>query len=164
MKPKILTVEDEADFAQLLEYNLSRRDFEVFKIASGLEALHVARQIQPDVILLDLMLPDMNGAWVLDILRSQPSTKDIPIIVVSAVDEVFLRRQTKGKVAYYFQKPVDMNALAECVRSLIELRQKIGELEEPENPRKAPQRRAFSHAATKLSEDQVATAKNTPLG
>jgi CheY-like chemotaxis protein len=78
-----------------------------------LEALHVARQIQPDVILLDLMLPDMSGAWVLDILRSQPSTRDIPIIVVSAVDEVFLRRQTKGKVAYYFQKPVDMDALSE---------------------------------------------------
>jgi putative two-component system response regulator len=53
--------------------------------------LHQARRLLPDVILLDLMLPDIDGASVCEILRSQPSTADVPVIVVSALDGMVIR-------------------------------------------------------------------------
>jgi DNA-binding response OmpR family regulator len=74
MKPKVLVVDDETDFVQLTEYNLSRQGFEVYTAFNGVEALHQARRLLPDVILLDLMLPDIDGASVCEILRSPPWT------------------------------------------------------------------------------------------
>ncbi len=59
MKPKVLVVDDEAEFVQLAEYNLSRQGYQVFTAFNGMEALHQARRILPDVIPLDLMLPEI---------------------------------------------------------------------------------------------------------
>jgi two-component system alkaline phosphatase synthesis response regulator PhoP len=121
MKPKVLVVDDETDFVQLTEYNLLRQGFEVFTAFNGVEALHQARRILPDVILLDLMLPDIDGASVCEILRSQPSTADVPVIVVSALDGMVSRgRSAEVGVACYFKKPVDMGALGDRVRLICE--------------------------------------------
>jgi DNA-binding response OmpR family regulator len=126
MKPKVLLVDDETDFVQLTEYNLSRQGFEVFTAFNGVEALHQARRVLPDVILLDLMLPDIDGASVCEILRSQPSTADVPVIVVSALDGTVIRgRSIEAGVSSYFRKPVDLKALGDCMRIVCERKQEL---------------------------------------
>ena len=126
MKPKVLVVDDEADFVQLTVYNLSRQGFEVYTAFNGVEALHQARRLLPDVILLDLMLPDIDGASVCEILRSQPSTADVPVIVVSALDGMVIRgRSTEVGVKNYFKKPVDLKVLGDCMRAVCEQQQEL---------------------------------------
>jgi len=88
--------------------------------------LHQARRILPDVILLDLMLPDIDGASVCEILRSQPSTAEVPVVVVSALDGMVTRsRSAEAGVNCYFKKPVDMNALGERVRLVVAQQQEL---------------------------------------
>jgi DNA-binding response OmpR family regulator len=115
MKPKVLVVDDEVEFAQLTEYNLSRQGFEVHTALSGVEALHQARRVLPDVILLDLLLPDLDGDCVSEILHSQPSTAGVPIVVVSALDRT---GATRAGTNLHFQKPVAMDVLGDCLRGL----------------------------------------------
>ena len=116
MKPKVLVVDDDVDYAQLIAYNLERQGCEAFPVHNGVQALRAARAELPDVILLDLMLPDLDGLSVCEILQAQPSTRDIPVLVVSALDEAWAEtRKTKARAAHYFTKPVDLKVLAESV-------------------------------------------------
>jgi two-component system, OmpR family, KDP operon response regulator KdpE len=80
---RILVIDDEAQIRRLLEIALSNQDWEVFSAPSGLEGLEAARGAKPDIILLDLNLPDMSGADLLSRLREWSST---PVIVVSVRD------------------------------------------------------------------------------
>jgi len=85
MTKRILVVDDEADFSELLQFRLRHLDYEVLSAASGTEALNKARNELPDVILLDLLLPDLDGLTVCEILRRQPSTRETPIFLITAV-------------------------------------------------------------------------------
>src|SRR5436305_10539963 len=123
MKPKGLVVDDESDFIHLLKYNLEHQGFEILAAANGVEALNLARRELPDVVLVDLMLPDIDGFSVCEILRSQPSTSKVPIIVVSALDGDYVRnRGVQAGVACCFKKPVDMKVLGDSIRSSYDLR------------------------------------------
>ncbi len=82
--PRILIVEDEQDLAGLIEYNLRQEGFETEHAPSGASALSRARARIPDLVLLDLMLPDLAGTDVLRMLKSEQSTKRVPVVVVSA--------------------------------------------------------------------------------
>ena len=86
MKPRVLIVDDEPDVLELVDFRLSGEGFEVVRAANGLEALTKARCESPQVIVLDLMLPDLDGLMVWEILRAQPSTRDVPVVVFSALD------------------------------------------------------------------------------
>jgi DNA-binding response OmpR family regulator len=124
MKPRVLVVDDESDFIQLLKYNLELQGFDIITAGNGVEALNTARRELPDVVLLDLMLPDLDGFSICEILHSQPSTATIPIIVVSALEGEYVRgRSLRAGVACCFKKPVDMKVLGESIRSTYELRQ-----------------------------------------
>jgi DNA-binding response OmpR family regulator len=81
---KILSVEDEPDLAEVIRYNLEQHGFAVRTAGTGLAALERVREERPDLILLDLMLPDLDGFGVCEILRADPATATIPIIIVSA--------------------------------------------------------------------------------
>ena len=83
---KVLVVEDEADMAHVLNYNLSKADYGVFTARSGDDCLSQARSEKPDLILLDLRLPGVGGLNVLRELKADPETRDIPVIIVSALD------------------------------------------------------------------------------
>jgi two-component system phosphate regulon response regulator PhoB len=85
MSNKVLVVDDEPDLVELLSCHLKFGGYEVLRAANGLEALHQARRHLPDVILLDLMLDGMDGYSVCEILRAQPSTARIPVILVTAL-------------------------------------------------------------------------------
>lgn len=83
-KPKVLVVEDEPDAIELINFNLKNAGFEVTTATDGQEALEKARSIEPDVILLDLMLPEVDGLEVCKILRRNATTADIPIVMLTA--------------------------------------------------------------------------------
>ena len=84
---RILVVEDERDIAELIVYNLEREGFQVESVISGEDGLSVARGVHPDLIVLDIMLPEMNGLDVCRALKSDRATRDIPIIMLTARDE-----------------------------------------------------------------------------
>lgn len=83
--PTILIVDDEEDIRELIAVNLLREeDYKLLEAVNGLEALHLARTRRPDVIILDLMLPEMDGLTVYRNLREDPRTKATPVIMLTA--------------------------------------------------------------------------------
>jgi DNA-binding response OmpR family regulator len=85
MAKKILIVDDEHDYTDLTAYQLRRHDYAVLVAHDGEQALDMARRHRPDLILLDLMLPEINGFTVCEILRHHAPTQDIPILMVTAL-------------------------------------------------------------------------------
>lgn len=84
---KVLVVEDEQRILELICYNLSREGYKVLRATNGDEGLRLAREEQPDAILLDLMLPGTDGMEVCRQLKSNPALRDIPVLMVTARDE-----------------------------------------------------------------------------
>ena len=84
---RLLVIEDEEDILELLTYNLKREGYEVQGAASGEDGLEKARRMRPDLILLDLMPPGLDGLAVCRALKIGPDTRDIPIVMVSAKGE-----------------------------------------------------------------------------
>ncbi len=84
MKSKILVVDDEPDVLDLVTYNLTQAGFQTLTAVDGAEALRKARSAAPDLILLDLMLPELDGLEVCKLLRRDAKTSAIPIIMLTA--------------------------------------------------------------------------------
>jgi two-component system, OmpR family, phosphate regulon response regulator PhoB len=84
---RILLIEDEADLREILEYNLTQGGHRVQSAATGAAGLRLAREGHPDVVLLDLMLPDLPGTDVCKTLKKDAATQDIPVVIVTAKGE-----------------------------------------------------------------------------
>lgn len=84
MRQKILVVDDEPDIVELIGFNLRAEGYDVITAANGREALDQARSSLPDLIVLDLMLPEMDGLTVCELLHHLPSTSPIPVILLTA--------------------------------------------------------------------------------
>lgn len=84
---KILIVEDEANIRQLLRYNLEKEGFQVMEAIDGIQGLRTAQREKPDLVLLDLMLPGMDGLEVCRTLKGTPATSALPIIMLTAKAE-----------------------------------------------------------------------------
>src|SRR5258707_6667305 len=84
MKYKILVVDDEPDAVELIEFNLKAAGYEVTTAVDGTQALKKARALLPNLIVLDLMLPEVDGLEVCKILRRDPKTQAIPILMLTA--------------------------------------------------------------------------------
>ena len=87
MQDTVLVIEDEADMMNLLRYNLSKADFGVLTARDGLTGLELARKNRPDVIILDLLLPQMDGYAVCKAIRNNPATVALPIVILTAKAE-----------------------------------------------------------------------------
>ncbi|PTX96810.1 DNA-binding response regulator [Spartobacteria bacterium LR76] len=87
MQDTVLVVEDESDVVDLLRYNLSRAGFGVMIANDGVEGLEMARKNRPDIIVLDLMLPRMDGLAVCKALKREPETEQMPIVMLTAKSE-----------------------------------------------------------------------------
>jgi len=87
-KANILVVDDKPDNLRLLSAMLAQLGYEVRKVIDGQTALKTAQAAPPDLILLDIMMPDMNGYEVCQHMKASPITRDIPVIFISALDEV----------------------------------------------------------------------------
>ena len=84
MKPKVLVVDDEPDALELIAFNLKAAGMDVATAAEGNEALRKARSVLPNLIILDIMLPEVDGIEICKILRRDPKTSGIPIIMLTA--------------------------------------------------------------------------------
>jgi two-component system phosphate regulon response regulator PhoB len=85
--PQVLIVDDERDLVRLLEHNLQQSGFETATAYTGEQALHQVRQRVPDLVVLDLMLPDLSGTEVCRQLKSSPKTRSVPVIMLTARSE-----------------------------------------------------------------------------
>jgi len=84
---KIAVIEDEADIREVIEYNLTREGFQVFAAPDGEAGLALVRREMPDLVLLDLMLPGLDGLEVCKRLKYEPATRPIPVVMVTAKGE-----------------------------------------------------------------------------
>ncbi|MDA0977373.1 MAG: response regulator transcription factor [Proteobacteria bacterium] len=84
---KIVVIEDEPDIVEVVSYNLKREGFNVISVDRGDEGLNVIRNQSPNLIILDLMLPGMDGLSICQQVKSDPIVRDIPIIIISAKGE-----------------------------------------------------------------------------
>lgn len=87
MKQKILVVDDEIDILSLLQYNLEKAGYKVLSAKDGPEAIELARRERPDLVVLDIMLPSMEGTEVCKAIKNLESTTHIPIIMLTAKSE-----------------------------------------------------------------------------
>ncbi|HEX9838825.1 MAG TPA: pyridoxal-phosphate dependent enzyme [Anaerolineales bacterium] len=120
--PRIVVVDDSPEARRLIRRILqSQGDFEIFEATNGVEAIELVNQERPDLVILDLMMPEIDGFAVLDVLRSKPETANIPVIVATAkeltVDE---KSRLQGQIQSLMQKGDFLNdEFLEEVRSLI---------------------------------------------
>lgn len=120
-KKRIVYFEDDCDMVELVRIILSREGYQVDGIAEGQAGIELIKEILPDAILLDLMLPDMDGWEIFRQLKKDPSTADIPVIVVTAkaqsIDKVL--GLEIAKVDEYISKPFRPNELVERVNMVL---------------------------------------------
>ncbi len=105
MKKTILIVDDEADILRVSSIRLERSGYEVFQAADGPEALELARQAMPDLILLDVLLPTLDGTEVTRTLKRDAALKHIPVILFSAAVEDLAKRALESGADGYLFKP-----------------------------------------------------------
>jgi DNA-binding response OmpR family regulator len=120
MKPRILVADDDAGLRQLLRLILSREGFEVFEAASGEQALALAVAVDPAVILLDVMMPGLDGYDVCRRLKNDQRTGDVPVVFVSAAEDVTRHNELqKLGAAACIQKPIGPRDLVARVRAVM---------------------------------------------
>lgn len=119
-RPLVLVVEDEAALATMLRYNLEKQGFRVEEAADGQEALTRIAETQPDLVLLDWMLPALSGLEVCRQIRRRPATRDLPVIMVTArtEDQDTVRGLNTG-ADDYITKPFNTEALVARMRALL---------------------------------------------
>ena len=118
---RILCIEDETEMIDLIRLILSRRGFQVVGAAGGIEGLEMIRQEKPDLILLDLMMPDMDGWEVYQQMKADEEIRSIPVIVVTAkaqsIDKVLGLHI--AKVDDYIAKPFSPQELLSSVEKVL---------------------------------------------
>lgn len=120
MKPRVLIVEDEAAQAEIVRYNLDREGFDTIIATDGDEAMYAVEEYQPDLVILDWMLPGMSGIAICQRLRSRPDTRTLPIIMVTARGEELDRiRGFDNGADDYVVKPFSPSELLARVRAVM---------------------------------------------
>lgn len=121
MKKSILCIEDEAEMIDLMRLILSRKGYNVRGASGGAEGLQMIRDEKPDLILLDLMMPDMDGWEVYQQIKAEESSKDIPVIIVTAkaqnIDRVLGLHI--AKVNDYIAKPFTPQELLHSIEKIL---------------------------------------------
>lgn len=124
---KILIADDEADILEILKYNLQKEGYQVSTAQDGNEAIVKAKQAQPDLVILDIMMPGKTGVEVCEVLRAQPQFKDTLIMFLTALNDE--ATQIKGLTTGaddYISKPVSTNVFLSKVQSLLRRVKKEG--------------------------------------
>lgn len=116
----ILIIDDEEDIRAILAYNLQKEGFKTFEASTGREGIELAIAQQPDLVLLDVMMPEMDGIEVCQSLREHPKTKDVRICFLTARNEDY--SQIAGLEAGaddYVAKPVKPKVLASRIKAIL---------------------------------------------
>lgn len=120
MAYRILLIDDEDDILEFVKYNLMRDGYEVFTASNGAEGLQTALKVKPHLILLDMMMPVLDGIETCKALRSSPVLKNVMIVFLSAVgsEETQLQGYDVG-ADDYITKPIKMNILRSRVQAIL---------------------------------------------
>jgi two-component system, sensor histidine kinase and response regulator len=131
VQPIILVVDDTEDNLDLLEFALKRKPVQMLRANSGAECLQKAAKHHPDVILLDIQMPEMDGFETLKHLRATKKTADIPVIFLTAQrkDVASIEQGLSLGAEEYLTKPIDIDELLVRTRSLVRLKKMEAELE-----------------------------------
>ena len=126
MPKKILIIEDDRSLAGVMEYNFANAGYDVFCAHDGQDGVNQARSKHPDLILLDLMIPVLDGVEVCKLLRADSATRETPIVMVTAKSE-----ETDQLIGYsvgaddYIVKPFSVRVLLEKVKTLLRRRERM---------------------------------------
>jgi DNA-binding response OmpR family regulator len=124
---KIVCVEDEPEMIDLMQLILNRKGFEVIGAHGGIEGLETIRSVKPDLVLLDLMMPEVDGWQVYQQLKADEDTANIPVIVVTAkaqnIDKVLGLHI--AKVDDYISKPFSLQELVDRVEKVLSKHAKV---------------------------------------
>ncbi|MDP3541241.1 MAG: response regulator [Elusimicrobiota bacterium] len=119
---RILSIEDDVDLQQVVTYALAKKGWDVVYAYDGKDGLDQARKVIPDLILLDMMLPGLNGIEVIKALKADEATRDIPVVVMTAYpsDAQFLKSAVLAMGAVeYLAKPVHIDELVSTIERLL---------------------------------------------
>ena len=133
MPQKILVIENDSDFAGELEVGFKQLGAEVEVVNDGPTGLERAAESRPDLILLTIELPGMNGFMVCKKIKKSPGMQDIPLIILSseASEETFEQHKNlRTRAEEYIRKPVSFDALVEKVRQFLPLEEEVEEAED----------------------------------
>ncbi len=121
MKPSILIVDDEPLTRNLLRLMLERAGFDTSEAEDGLKALLMMAEQSPDVLLLDVMMPNMDGLTVCEKLRAQPETAVLPIILLSArTSPEAVRAGLDAGATKYLSKPINRKELINTIHEVLQ--------------------------------------------
>ena len=122
---KVLVVDDEPGMVMILSKFLKHNGYDVITASDGLECIAKAESELPDLILLDNVMPNMDGQTALAKLRTSKETKDIPVIMVTALsDEKNIASAQKGGAVEYVVKPFDYTVLLEKIKQALKSKRK----------------------------------------
>ncbi len=128
--PRVLIADDNPQGAELLEAYLGDSGYELRTAADGEETLRAVAEWQPDLILLDIMMPRISGFEVCKRLRANPATRDVAVLMITALDQVSdIERAVEAGTNDFLSKPIDKTVLLLRVRSLLRSRQYKRELD-----------------------------------
>jgi CheY-like chemotaxis protein len=116
----ILVVDDDPAILDLIAQLLLEEGYEVLAVSNGQTAVDLARKLRPHLILLDLMMPEMNGWQVSALLKADPQTRAIPILLLSARRDMARTANELGVTAY-LEKPFDLDDLLSRVQRILAL-------------------------------------------
>ena len=122
---KILLVDDETDVLQFLSYNLKKEGYKIYTANNGKDAIKVAKDVTPHLIILDVMMPEMDGFHFCSWLRSNQEFKEIPVLLLTGVGEHIyeskypLKGVMQADADEYLEKPVKPEVLLETISKLI---------------------------------------------
>ncbi len=115
----ILVVDDEYSIAEVLEAALADAGHEVVTAANGRQGLERLRERRPDLVLLDLMMPIMDGAAMLKAMREDPAYRDIPAVVMSSLPENAAAKTAENAYAAFLRKPFKLQAVVDLVAAVL---------------------------------------------
>jgi signal transduction histidine kinase/DNA-binding response OmpR family regulator/ferredoxin len=114
----VLVVDDESSIRELLKQEFEEEGYNVTEAKDGFEALEKIKIRKPDIVILDVMMPLMNGFDVVAVIKNNPETKDIPIIILSILEDI--QRGFQVGVDKYLNKPIDVENLKKEVKTLVD--------------------------------------------
>lgn len=122
-KKRILVIDDEPNLLEVIRIRLEANDYEVLTAQDPLAGLEIAKEERPDLIIMDVIMPKVNGLRLLRILKREDETKDIPVIILSVKwHENNHKAGMDAGADYYLTKPYDPKELLDTVKKALEKR------------------------------------------
>lgn len=119
MSKKILIVEDYADVRAMMKYFVKRQGYEVIEAGDGYEAIEKVKEYNPDLILMDIAMPIMDGVTATEIIRDYFDKKTVPIIAITAHEEPYQSRAIKAGCNQVINKPIDFESIEPLLKQYL---------------------------------------------